>query len=67
VNAVLRNVFAKTLRDQRRSLDWWSLGLLAVIAVYVLPYRQFLGSGMLDNNTDTPIYQALGYDNSPAG
>jgi ABC-2 type transport system permease protein len=22
---------------------------------------------MLDNNTDTPIYQALGYDNSPTG
>jgi hypothetical protein len=67
VSLVLRNVFAKTLRDQRRSLGWWSLGLVAVVAVYVLPYRQFLDSGMLDNNTDTPIYQALGYDNSPAG
>jgi hypothetical protein len=51
---VLRNVFAKTLRDQRRSLGWWSLGLVAVVAVYVLPYRQFLDSGMLDNNTTRP-------------
>jgi ABC-2 type transport system permease protein len=67
VNAVLRNVFAKTLRDQRRSLLWWSLGLAAVIAVYVLPYRQYLDSGVLSANTDTPLYQALGYDNSPAG
>jgi hypothetical protein len=39
VSAVLRNVFAKTLRDQRRSLGWWALGLAAVIAAYVLAYR----------------------------
>jgi ABC-2 family transporter protein len=31
------------------------------------PYRQFLDSGVLSANTDTPLYQALGYDNSPAG
>jgi beta-exotoxin I transport system permease protein len=67
VSAVLRNVFAKTLWDQRRSLLWWSLGLLAVVAIYVLPYRTYLDSGMLRVNTDTPVYQALGYDNSPAG
>jgi ABC-2 type transport system permease protein len=67
VSLVLRNVFAKTLRDQRRSLLWWSLGLVAVVAVYVLPYRQFLDSGVLSANTDTPLYQALGSDNSPAG
>jgi ABC-2 type transport system permease protein len=64
---VLRNLFVKTLRDQRRSLGWWSLGLLAVVAVYVLPYRTYLDSGVLSANTDTPLYQALGYDNSPAG
>src|SRR4029453_11588375 len=67
VSLVLRNVFAKTVRDQRRSLGWWSLGLVAVIAVYVLPYRQYLDSGVLSVNTDSAIYQALGYDTTPAG
>jgi ABC-2 type transport system permease protein len=63
---MLRNIFAKTLWDQRRSLGWWSLGLVAVVAVYVLPYRQYLASGILDN-TDNALYQALGYDATPAG
>jgi ABC-2 type transport system permease protein len=64
---MLRNVFTKTLRDQRRALLWWAVGLLAVIAVYVLPYRQYLDQGALDFDTDSTLYQALGYDSSPAG
>jgi ABC-2 type transport system permease protein len=64
---VLRNVFTKTLRDQRRAQLWWAVGLLGVIAVYVAPYRQYLEQGALKVNTDSPIYQAIGYDNSPAG
>lgn len=63
---MLRNVFAKTLWDQRRSLGWWSLGLVAVVAVYVLPYRQYLASGVL-SNSDNALYEALGYDATPAG
>lgn len=35
---MLRNVFQKTLRDQRRSLTWWGLGVAlltgAIIAIY---------------------------------
>jgi ABC-2 type transport system permease protein len=67
VGPVLRNVFTKTLRDQRRAQLWWAAGLLAVIAVYVAPYRQYLEQGALNINTDSGLYQALGYDNSPAG
>jgi ABC-2 type transport system permease protein len=64
---MLHNVFTKTLRDQRRALLWWAVGLLAVIATYVLPYRQYLDQGALDFETDSALYQALGYDSSPAG
>jgi len=63
----MHNVFTKTLGDQRRALLWWAVGLLAVIAVYVLPYRQYLDQGALDFDTDSALYQALGYDSSPAG
>ena len=27
---MLRNVFLKTLRDARRAIAWWSLGLIAM-------------------------------------
>jgi ABC-2 type transport system permease protein len=64
---MLRNVFTKTLFDQRRSLLWWAVGLLAVIAAYVAPYRQYLEQGMLNVNTGNAMYEAIGYDNSPAG
>jgi ABC-2 type transport system permease protein len=64
---VLRNVFTKTLRDQRRPLGWWSLGLVAVIAIYMLPYRAYLDAGVLNINTNSALYQALGYDTTPAG
>jgi ABC-2 type transport system permease protein len=32
---MLRNTFLKTLRDRRRSLLWWALGLIAVTAITV--------------------------------
>lgn len=57
---MLRSVFGKTLWDQRRSLLWWALGLIAMILVYVAPYQQFLETGALNVNTDTAFYQALG-------
>jgi ABC-2 type transport system permease protein len=64
---MLHNVFTRTLFDQRRSQLWWAVGLLAVIAAYVAPYRQYLEQGMLNVNTDNAMYRAIGYDNSPAG
>ena len=35
---MLRNVFLKTLRDQRRSLMWWGIGLLALTSLTVATY-----------------------------
>ncbi len=32
--ATLRTVFAKSVRDQRRSLAWWSIGIVFVVLVY---------------------------------
>jgi len=35
---MLHNVFAKTLRDQRRAVVWWALGLVALTLVTILYY-----------------------------
>ena len=35
---MLRNVFLKTLRDQRRSLLWWGLSLVALAIITILFY-----------------------------
>ena len=35
---MLRNVMLKSLRDQRRSLLWWSVGILAMVLLLVLTY-----------------------------
>ena len=35
---MLRNALVKTLRDMRRAISWWSLGLVALTAVMVAVY-----------------------------
>lgn len=35
---MLRNAFVKTLRDTRRAIGWWSLGLIAMAALMVAVY-----------------------------
>jgi ABC-2 type transport system permease protein len=35
---MLKNVFLKTLRDQRHSLIFWGIGLIAIAVIYVLFY-----------------------------
>ncbi len=45
---MLRNVFAKTLYDQRRLFMWWSLALVVVSLVYVASYKTYADTGMLD-------------------
>ena len=35
---MLRNVFAKTVRDQERSLLWWAIGLAGLVALYAFVY-----------------------------
>ena len=38
---LLRSVLLKTLRDQRRSLGWWVLGMVTLISVTVAFYPSF--------------------------
>lgn len=45
---MLRNVFAKTLYDQRKMFMWWSVALLGVSLVYVAGYKQYADTGMMD-------------------
>lgn len=35
---MLRDVFRKTIRDQRRALMWWSIGLIGVVLMYAAVY-----------------------------
>ena len=45
---MLRNVFLKSLRDQRRSFVWWAVGLAAVTLLTVLFYPSIEGSPELN-------------------
>ena len=45
---MLRNVFLKTLRDQRRAVLWWSIGLVALTSVTVLFYPSFRDTSGFD-------------------
>jgi len=45
---MLRNVFLKTLYDQRKMFMWWSLAIIGVSLIYVAGYKQFADAGMLD-------------------
>ncbi len=63
---MLRSVLGKTLRDQRRSLLFWSLGFVAVTLIYVAPYRSFVEQGLLETR-ESAIYEAIGFDQTPAG
>ena len=45
---MLRNVFLKTLRDQRRSFLWWSIGLVALTSLTVAFYPAFRDSTEFD-------------------
>jgi len=41
---MLRNAFVKTLRDARRAIAWWSLGLIAMTALMVAVYPTVRGN-----------------------
>ena len=45
---MLSNVFLKTLRDQRHSLIWWGVGLVALAAMTLLFYPSFRDSPEFD-------------------
>ena len=56
---MLRNVFLKTLRDQRRSLMWWSIGLVAITSLTLAFYPAFRDSTEFDDIFDQ-MPEALG-------
>lgn len=66
---MLRSVFAKTLRDQRRALIWWAVGLVWVILVYAGGYRQYVEAGLLKARTPEFVSAIMGPGDmaSPAG
>ncbi|MBI2918312.1 MAG: ABC transporter permease subunit [Chloroflexi bacterium] len=49
---MLRNVFLKTLRDQRRSLAWWSAGLVLFAAMMVAFYPSVSGNPAIQDYVD---------------
>ena len=49
---MLGNVFLKTLRDQRRAVLWWGIGLVALTIVTVLFYPSFRDTSGFDEVYD---------------
>lgn len=49
---MLRNVFLKSLRDQRRALMWWGIGLVALTVLTTLFYPSFRDATGLDELYD---------------
>jgi ABC-2 type transport system permease protein len=70
-NAVLRNVFTKTLWDARRSLGGWTVAIVAVAAMYSAFWPSVRGPQMQDALKNYPkgVLEAFNYNDltSPAG
>ncbi len=49
---MLRNAFLKTLRDARRAIAWWSLGLVAMTALMVAVYPSVRDNPELNKMVD---------------
>ena len=66
---MLRNIFTKTLADQRRSLLWWAVGLSWVIAVYVGGYTSYVESGLVTEDVPDFVSTIMGTSNffDPSG
>ena len=70
---MLRNVFLKTLRDQRRTFMWWALGLAAVTLLNIVFYPSISDSPELNEllGEEDSIMRAFAGDfddlTSPAG
>lgn len=66
---MLRNVFTKTLRDQRRALLWWALGLAWVVLVYVGGYRSYVEAGFMSQKVPGFVRAFMGTTDfsAPAG
>lgn len=68
-DSIYGNIFAQTLRDQRRALLWWAAGILFVVIVYVGGYRQYADAGMLETTYPEFLDAIMGSDDftTPAG
>lgn len=57
---MLGNIFTKTLRDNRKALIWWSLGIIAVVLLNLLYYPSIKGLTEFDKFLrDSPELKAL--------
>ena len=45
---MLRSIFLKTLRDERKSFMWWGIGISSLIILTVLLYPSFAESPAID-------------------
>lgn len=57
---MLRNVFSKTLKDQRRSLLWWAVAIAWVVLVYVGGYRSYVEAGLATPNVPDFVATIMG-------
>ncbi|MEV0292623.1 ABC transporter permease subunit [Nocardia sp. NPDC050710] len=55
-----RTVFSQTLKEQRRGLIGWSIGLVIVPMMYLPSYQSLKEQGTLDNIKDNKLYDAMG-------
>lgn len=56
---MLRNIFWKTLRDNRKALFWWSLGLILFVLVNVLFYPDFKNQTEFNKLLDSDALKAF--------
>lgn len=64
-----RTLLTRSLADQRRSLVWWAIAMIALVGVYVPIYPQYREQGLLDLKSTGGMMSALGIDEltSPEG
>lgn len=55
-----RSVFSQTLKEQRRGLIGWSIGLVVVPLMYLPSFNSLKEQGSLDNIRQNTAYDALG-------
>lgn len=67
---MLNNIFLKSLRDQRRSMLWWELGIIIVSLITCATYPSFKDNTQLDDVLgDSEILKALsgGFESLSSG
>ncbi|PXX54109.1 ABC-2 type transport system permease protein [Nocardia tenerifensis] len=62
-----RSVFTQTLKEQRRGLVGWSVGVAVVALVYLPSFHSLKEQGSLDNIKQNGVYDALGIGDFASG